>query len=83
MRRMQRSWVVGLVALAVGSIFSFGHPARAASNDEASQDMQMQGTQMQGTEVKDEDSAKPESAASTSEETPAAAEKDQSGEKDQ
>jgi len=53
MRRMQRSWVVGLVALAAGSIFSFGHPLSAASNDEASQDTQMQGTQMQGTEVKD------------------------------
>jgi hypothetical protein len=78
MKRMQRSWVVGLVALAAGSIFSVSHPLMAASNDEATQD-----TQMQGTDVKDEDSAKPESAAPTSEETPAAGEKDMSGEKDQ
>ena len=79
MKRMQRSWVVGLVALAAGSIFSFSHPASwAASDDEASQD-----TQMQVPQVKDDDSAKPESAAPTSEETPTAGEKDQSGEKDQ
>jgi hypothetical protein len=80
MRRMQRSWVVGLVALAAGSIFSFSHPSRAASNDEASQE-----SQMQGTEMKEENSAKTENEAPApaSEETPAAGEKDQSGDKDQ
>ncbi|PYM84160.1 MAG: hypothetical protein DME09_09125 [Candidatus Rokuibacteriota bacterium] len=79
MKRMQRWWVTGLVALAAGSIFSFDQQASwAASDDTATQD-----TQMQGTPAKDDDSAKPESAASTSEETPTAGEKDQSGEKDQ
>jgi len=65
------------VALAAGSLFTFGSlKSWAGSDDGASQEIQM----------KDDDSAKTESPATTdmtNEAPPTAGEKDQSGEKDQ
>ncbi len=76
-KRARRRWTVGLVALAAGSIFTFGSfKSWAGIDDEASQDTQM----------KDGDSAKGESTATTDttkEDAPTAGEKNQSDEKDQ
>ena len=75
-KRTRRWWTVGLVALAAGSIFTFGSfKSWAEIDDEASQE----------TQRKDDDSAKPQSPATTdttNEDVPMAGEKDQ-GEKDQ
>ena len=75
-KRSRQWWTVGLVALAAGSIFTFGSfKSWAGTDDEASQETQM----------KDDDSAKPQSPAATDtthEDAPMAGEKDQ-GEKDQ
>ena len=76
-KRARRRWTVGLVALAAGSIFTFGSfKSWAGIDDEASQDTQM----------KDGDSAKGESTATTDttkEDAPTAGEKNQSDETNQ
>ncbi len=69
-KRARQWWTVGLVALAAGSIFTFGSfKSWAGIDDEASQETQM----------KDDDSAKQESPATntTKEDAPTAGEKDQ------
>ncbi len=77
MKRIRRWWAVGFIALAAGSIFTFGSRTTwAGAEDEPSQETQM----------KDDDSAKEEGAATTDaskEEAPTAGETGQSGEKDQ
>ena len=76
-KRARRRWTVGLVALAAGSIFTFGSfKSWAGIDDDASQDTQMKGS----------DSAQGESTATpdtTKEDTPTAGEKNQSDETNQ